>query len=254
MPRNVVNVATVYGIAFILFLSFAWIQLISKKKAMQNYLNSLNSAKTNNIYEKCRWVFVTADVPLIMQTLAHVSYKEHIVCLKKYIEDKRLFDLELKTVILFKTANLYKKNSKKIQFFSILSEEIKQKQLLLKVAAVHCPEIIPSLYSWLKMQDQDYVQKQVSAVYNYAINNNNPLLLDCLLGYDIPLHPNEASEYLKIVLNEQKHTAFVCLLMKAGAKIAPQSLIKTLINNKLLVFQDAKNIVYQNLFSSIYIS
>lgn len=242
-----------YGVAFILLLSIMWVQIASKKKLMKRYLNTLHSTKTDTIYEKCRWIFHTKDLPLIMQTLAHVSYKEHIACLKAYVEDDTLSDLYLKTVILFKTASLYKEKGKRIYFLNMLSEEIKEKQLLLEIAATHCPDIIPTLYGWLRTQGKDYLEEQVSAVYNNAIKNNNPLVFDCLLEYDIPLHPKQAAEYLKIVLNEKKHQAFVCLLIKAGAQIIPNPSINQTLGTQLIAFQEAKNIFYNHFFPLIYI-
>ncbi|RTL07214.1 hypothetical protein EKK58_03495 [Candidatus Dependentiae bacterium] len=251
MPRNVVNVALVYGIAFSLALSIMWVQIATKKKALRQHLNNLHSSKAYTMYEKCKWILHTGDLSLIMQTLAHVSYKEHTAFLKAYIADKTLSDIHLKTVVLFKTASLYKKKNKRIHFLNMLSEEIKEKQLLLQIAATYCPDIIPALYGWLKTQSKDYVEKQVSTVYNNAIDNNNPLLFDCLLEYDIPLHPKQASEYLKIVLNEKKHHAFVCLLIKAGAQVTYHQSINQVMGTQLIAFQNTKNLFYKHFFPII---
>lgn len=252
MPRNIVNSTTIYGVAFVLLLSIVWIQFVLKENAIQNHLHMLNHVKTNDIYKKCRWVFATGDLELIMHTLAHASYKEHVACLKEYMEDTSLTDSQFKTVVLFKAAGLHKKNGKKIRFFDLLPEKVRKEQLLLKMAAIHCPEIIPPLYGWLKMQPEDYVQRQVSEVYAYAIKDNNPLLFDCLLEYDIPLNPHQATEYLHVVLNEDKHQAFVCLLMKAGAKMSPQSIMNKFVSNQLIALQESKNVFYKQLFTLIH--
>jgi hypothetical protein len=251
MPRNTVNVAIVYCVIMVLLLSIIWIQMIFKQDAAHVHTNATGMLQINTIYEKCRWIFLTKELQLIMQTLAHISYKEQIACLKAYMKDEELSNLQLKTVILFKTAMLHKKNNKRVNMLNILSEYTNKKQLLLKIAASDCPEIIPVLYTWIKTHTEDFVQEQISGVYNYAIKYNNPLLFNCLLEYDIPLQQNQASAYLHTVLHEQKHKAFICLLVKAGAKIMAQTVVHNSINNSFLGLRDAKNAFYRGMFSEM---
>lgn len=250
MPRDAVNVVMLYCIAIVLLLSIVWIQMIFKRNAVQLHSTTVDMVKINTIYGKCRWVFLTKDIHLIMQVLTHISYKEQIACLKAYMNDEQLSDLELKTVILFKTALLHKKNNKRVHILNMLPQPSKEQQLLLKIAAADCPDIIPTLYAWIKTHAEDYVQQQVSGVYNYAIRYNNPLLFNCLLEYDIPLQPNQASAYLNTVLHEQKHKAFICLLMKVGAKAISQTLAHNSINNAFLTLFDTKNPFYKGSFIS----
>ncbi|HTM06264.1 MAG TPA: hypothetical protein VL201_03395 [Patescibacteria group bacterium] len=252
MPRNVVDTGMISCVVFALLLSMIWVQMIFKKNAAESHAHTLDTLKINTIYEKCRWIFLGKDLQLIMQTLAHISYKEQLACLKAYMDDKAVSDFQLKTVILFKTAMLHKKKGKKIHILNILPEHFREKQLLLKVAANDCSDIIPILYTWIKTHTEDYAHQQVVGAYNYAIQQNNPLLFNCLLEHDIPLQANQASAYLNTVLNEQKHKAFICLLVKAGAKMVPQPMTNSPINPPLLALHDLKNIFYRHLPSALH--
>ncbi|QQR53498.1 hypothetical protein IPH25_01375 [bacterium] len=52
--------------------------------------------------------------------------------------------------------------------------------------------------------------------YEYALKNNDPVFFAALMEYNVPIEQPDAVNYLTCVLEQQKHEAFVQLLLRAG--------------------------------------
>jgi len=174
-------------------------------------------------------LIIARSPDMIIQTLEGVSADRKIELARAILEAKKSpLSSDEQALIVLGLAHILSYNQKK-QFE--LLDLLRKKQIMQGIPpfiiAAHSKyaAVIPSLMAWAhnkKMFAPEYALK-------YAIDHNDLDALHVLLSYNVPLNSTKATQLLTQVVQKNKDTKFVPLLIDHGANVNYASNKRTLL-------------------------
>ena len=216
----------IYRLIFIIVILTISTWFVSKHKntlntqthidALMHSSNTITQLSTAQLYEHLQSIIPSHDIDLIAKVIAQLAPSNAQKIIKKLIEETTILSAEEKIKIIFGCIALYtgKQNTQNDLLHLLCAYPLLQEtnSLLVVLIKNKYNDILSIFSQWAK--ECNLWQSFVDHAFDIAITNNDYTTIETLLSKKIRVTEKKASQLLFSVIEHDKDSAFVPLLVK----------------------------------------